>query len=135
MTTHSIINPPGLHNPVGYGYSHTVDIPAPAGLVLIGGQYGSDAEGAVVSDDFAEQVERAFTNLGTALAAAGLDYTHVTRLGTYIVDHDQDKLAALLAVVSRIWGDEPPAQTLLGVATLALPGMLFEVDAIAVRSA
>jgi enamine deaminase RidA (YjgF/YER057c/UK114 family) len=28
----------------------------------------------------------------------------------------------------------PPTQTLLGVAALALPEMLFEVDAVAVRS-
>ena len=36
-------------------------------------------------------------------------------------------------VVHRIWGDNPPTQTLLGVAALALPGMAFEVDAIALR--
>jgi enamine deaminase RidA (YjgF/YER057c/UK114 family) len=130
---HEIINPPGLHDPVPFGYSHTADIPAPAGLVLIGGQYGSDETGAVVSDSFAEQVERSFANLGTALAAAGLGHRDVVRLGTYIVGHDQAKLEALGAVIARIWGGRPPVQTLLGVATLALPGMLFEVDAIAVR--
>lgn len=32
------------------------------------------------------------------------------------------------------WGDQPPAQTLVGVAALALPDMLFEVEAIAVAA-
>jgi enamine deaminase RidA (YjgF/YER057c/UK114 family) len=130
--SHTITNPPALHNPVGYGYSHVAGVPA-GDLVLIGGQYGSGPDGTVTSSDFAEQVERSFANLGTALAAVGLDYEHVARLGTYIVDHDQAKLEALLRVISRIWGDRPPAQTLIGVAALALPDMLFEVDAIAAR--
>ncbi|UFR07665.1 hypothetical protein KBP30_38005 [Streptomyces sp. Go40/10] len=33
------------------------------------------------------------------------------------------------------FGDRLPARTLSGVASLALPGMLFEVDAVAVRPA
>ncbi|PSL57652.1 enamine deaminase RidA (YjgF/YER057c/UK114 family) [Saccharothrix carnea] len=128
---HTLTNPDALHDPTGYGYSH---LAATTGdLVFVAGQYGSDADGHVVSDDFAEQVGRAFANLGTALRAAGLDYRHVARLGTYVVGHDADRLAVLLEHVRRVWGDRPPAQTLLGVATLALPGMLFEVDAVAVR--
>lgn len=128
----TISNPPALHDPVGFGYSHVVSVPA-GDVVLIGGQYASGPDGTVTSADFAEQVERSFANLGTALAAVGLGYQHVARLGTYIVDHDHAKLEALLRVIKRIWGDQPPAQTLIGVAALALPGMLFEVDAIAAR--
>ncbi|MFE2873359.1 RidA family protein [Embleya sp. NPDC059259] len=117
---------------MAFGYSHIVEAPNPD-LVIIAGQYGSDPTGAVESADFAAQVERSFANLGTALAAAGLGFRDVARLGTYIVDHDHAKLEALLAVITRIWGDRPPAQTLLGVAALALLDMLFEVDATAVR--
>lgn len=131
-TSFTITNPSDLHNPVSYGYSHVVDVPAP-GLVFVAGQYASGPTGAVDSSDFAAQVELSFANLGAALAAAGLGFRDVVRLGTYIVDHDHAKLEALLAVITRIWGDKPPAQTLLGVATLALPDMLFEVDAVAVR--
>jgi enamine deaminase RidA (YjgF/YER057c/UK114 family) len=128
---HTLSNPDELHDPTGYGYSH---VAATSGdPVFIAGQYGSGPDGRVVSDDFADQVARSFANHGVALRAAGLDYRHVARLGTYVVDHDADRLAVLLEHVTRIWGDRPPAQTLLGVATLALPGMLFEVDAVAVR--
>lgn len=125
-------NPTELHNPTAYGYSHLSTLPE-AGLVFISGQYGSDQTGAVVSADFADQVEQAFANLGTALAEQGLSYRNVARLGTYIVEHDDGKLRTLLHTIAGIWGDHPPAQTLIGVAALALPDMDFEVDAIAVR--
>lgn len=92
--TRSIINPAGLHTPTGYGYSHIVS--APGEQVFIAGQYGSDESGHIVSDDFADQVERAFANLRTALAAAGLGPADVVRIGTYIVGHDQRKLEVLL---------------------------------------
>jgi enamine deaminase RidA (YjgF/YER057c/UK114 family) len=130
--TPTIVNPTGLHDPTGFGYSYTAS--APAGeMVFIAGQYGSDETGQTVTKDFAAQVEQSFANLGTALHALGLDYTHVVRLGTYVVDHDHHKLEALVAAVHRIWGDQPPTQTLVGVAALALPDMLFEVEAVATR--
>lgn len=53
--------------------------------------------------------------------------------GTSIVDHDLDKLEVLGKALHARFGDRLPAQTLSGVAALALPGMLFEVDAVAVR--
>ncbi|MET9067168.1 RidA family protein [Streptosporangium sandarakinum] len=127
--THTIINPETLHNPVGYGYSHIAR--ASGEMVFIAGQYASDGEGHVTSDDFADQVRRSFENMGTALAAAGLDYRHVVQIRTFIVDHDMAKLEILAKAVQEIWEDLPPTQTLIGVAALALPGMLFEVDAVA----
>ncbi len=78
-------------------------------------------------------MDRAFANLGIALRSAGLDYADVAQLRTHIVNHDLDKLAVLGKKIAEIWGDRPPTQTLTGVAALALPGMLFEVDATAVR--
>ncbi|MEU7748951.1 MULTISPECIES: RidA family protein [unclassified Nonomuraea] len=128
--THSIVNPSELHDPVAFGYSHVVR--APGGLVFIAGQYASDEQGHLTSPDFGEQVERSLTNLGTALAAIDLGFADVVQIRTHIVDHDADKLAVLLEHIGRIWGSHPPAQTLTGVAALALPGMLFEIDAIAV---
>ncbi|MFF0574104.1 RidA family protein [Streptosporangium saharense] len=127
---HTIINPASLHNPIGFGYSHIAR--ASGELVFVAGQYASDGQGQVVSEDFTEQVERSFANLGNALDAVGLDFSHVVQLRTHIVDHDLTKLEVLGKVIHGIWGDLPPTQTLTGVAALALPGMLFEVDAVAV---
>jgi enamine deaminase RidA (YjgF/YER057c/UK114 family) len=128
----AITNPAELHDPTGFGYSHVASVTGE--LVLIAGQYDSDANGHTTTDDFAGQVERAFANLGTALRSVGLDYSDVAQLRTFIVDHDLEKLEVIGARIAAVWGDTPPVQTLTGVAALALPGMRFEVDAVAVRS-
>ncbi|GAA1543033.1 RidA family protein [Actinomadura kijaniata] len=127
----TIVNPDGLHDPTPFGYGHVAV--ASGELVFVAGQYASDGDGGVAADDFAEQVRIAFGHLRTALAAVGLEYEHVVQLRTHIVDHDLDRLAVLGEAIAGIWGDRPPTQTLSGVARLALPGMLFEVDAVAVR--
>ncbi|WP_030672003.1 RidA family protein [Streptomyces sp. NRRL B-1347] len=127
----TITNPATLHDPTPFGYSHAAS--APGELVFIGGQYASDATGAPVPGDFAAQVELAFERLRSALEGVGLGFEHVVRLGTYIVDHDVDKLGDLGKTLHAHFGERLPAQTLSGVASLALPGMLFEVDAVAVR--
>lgn len=129
--SHTIVNPVGLHNSVGFGYSHIATVSGE--LVLIAGQYASDAGGDVPTDDFADQVDLSLANLGTALEAVGLTFEHVVQIRTFVVGHDLAKLEIIAERVGRIWGDRPPTQTLLGVAALALPGMRFEIDAIAAR--
>ncbi|WP_328952580.1 RidA family protein [Kitasatospora purpeofusca] len=130
---HAIVNPDGLHDPVPFGYSHTATVPAGTELVLIAGQYGSGPDGAVVSTDFTEQVKQTFRNIGTALAAHGLDLSHVVQLRTYVVNHDVSKLGPITGAVQEGWGTNPPTQTLIGVAGLATPDVLFEVEALAAR--
>jgi enamine deaminase RidA (YjgF/YER057c/UK114 family) len=131
--THTLVNPDGLHDPIPFGYSHTATIPAGTALVLVAGQYGSSTDGAVVSTDFTEQVQQAFRNLGIALAAHGLDLSHVVQLRTYVVNPDFDKLGAIAQAVQGGCGDNPPTQTVIGVASLATPDILFEVEAVAAR--
>lgn len=130
---HAIINPDGLHNPVPFGYSHTAIVPAGSSLVFVSGQYGSDPDGSVASPDFAEQVNQAFDNIGVAIASHGLDFADVVQLRTYVVNHDVTKLGPIAEAVGKRWGTKPPTQTLIGVASLATPDVLFEVDAIVAR--
>ena len=68
-----------------------------------------------------------------ALAAAGSQLRHVAKLTVLVVDHNEARLRVLAAAVERAWGDAPkPACTLIPVPRLALDGMLFEVEALAV---
>lgn len=104
----TIVNPAGLHDPVPFGYSHTATVPASAELVLVAGRYGSGPDGTVVSNDFAEQVRRAFHNLGVALGTHGLDLTDVVQLRTYVVGLDGGKLGAIAEAVRDARGTTPP---------------------------
>lgn len=130
---HNFVNPEGLHNPVPFGYSHTAAVPAGAELVFVSGQYGSGPDGTVVSPDFAGQVKQAFSNLGVALAAHGLELSDVVQLRTYVVSPDFEKLGIIGQAVAG-GGATPPTQTVIGVAGLAAPDILFEVEAVAAKS-
>jgi len=123
------INPRGLYNPAPNGYGHVCIVPPGATLVFIAGQGGEDENGSLDKDNFSAQVHQAFANLVTALTASGARPEHVVKLTTLVVDHSEDKLAILAAVLKSIWGDLAPTQTLIPVPRLALDGMLFEVDA------
>lgn len=134
MPAHTIINPDGLHDSVPFGYSHTAALPAGAELVLVSGQYASDAHGAVVSPEFGAQVTQVFDNLATALAAHGLELADVVQLRSYVVGIDFDRLGAIGREVAGRCGPLPPTQTVLGVAGLATPDIQVEIEAVAVRS-
>lgn len=125
-----VINPPTLYEPVGY--SHIVQTTG-GRIVTISGQVSIDADGTVVgAGDFAAQAEKSYENLGAALDAVGATPADLVRTTQYVIDLDAEKLGILREVRSRFFGDaEPATSTLLGVAALAGPGFLFEVDATA----
>src|ERR671916_42464 len=78
----------------------------------------------------AGQARQAFANVGRALRAAGAEPDQVARITIYVVDHRPEYLPVISAARIAVFGDHKPADTLLGVATLAEPGYLIEVDAI-----
>ena len=78
-------------------------------------------------------MRQAFRNLGVALAAHGLDLGHVVQLRTYVVAPDFEKLGIIGRAVGEGCGGTPPTQTVIGVAGLATPDILFEVEAVAAR--
>ena len=133
MTQLSFINPPGLYDPRPNGYSHVVVADAPARQIYIAGQGGENIDG-VLSEDFGTQVKQALGNLQTALNAAGAGLADVAKLTVLIVDHSEARLRIFGGALSVMWGDHPaPACTLIPVPRLALDGMLFEIEATAIR--
>ena len=127
----TIVNPAGLYDPAPYGYSHAVVAEGGTRMAYLAGQGGEDRNGAL-SPTFADQVRQAYANLRTALDAVGAGPHQVTRITTYVVGYDPSMLDVMTQNVREMFGDALPAQTLVPVQRLALDGMLFEVDAIAV---
>ncbi|MDF3838664.1 RidA family protein [Cupriavidus basilensis] len=131
----TMLNPLGLYDPSANGYSHVAMIAPGAGLVCVAGQGGERADGSL-PDSFEGQVRQALDNLRVALAAAGSQVRLVAKLTVLVVDHSEARLRVLAAEVERAWGDAPkPACTLIPVPRLALDGMLFEVEALALAEA
>lgn len=124
------LNPPSLvSNPA---YSHAVSVTGGT-TVYVAGQVAMDADGNIVGDDFEAQAVKAYENLKAALSAAGAGPEDIVMTRVYVVDHDDEKLAALRKARTEVLAIEtPPASTLLGVAALAMPGLMIEVDAVAV---
>jgi enamine deaminase RidA (YjgF/YER057c/UK114 family) len=123
------INPRAIHEP--RGYTHVVRASG-AATVYVSGQVGIRPDGSI-AEGLAAQAIVAFENLGAALAAAGASPRDVAKTTTYVVGYSVDDRAAFIEARSRVFGDDqPPASTLLGVAALARPDLLIEVEAIAV---
>lgn len=125
------INPAGLYDPRPNAYSHLAVFPAGWRMILPAGQGGENEEGALPAD-FASQLRQALDNTGTVLAAAGATMADVAKFILLIVDHGPDKFEIIRREFDRVWGERKPAWTLIPVPTLALEGMLVEIDVVAV---
>jgi reactive intermediate/imine deaminase len=102
-------------------------------LIYVSGQVAYDANGNLVGEgDIKAQTRQVFDNIKAVLAAAGAGLGDVIKINTYITD--QSKFMDMLAVRSEIFGNNPPASTAVVVAGLAFPGLLIEVEAIAIKS-
>jgi enamine deaminase RidA (YjgF/YER057c/UK114 family) len=121
-------NPPELFDAGPLGMSQAVS--ATGRLVVVSGQVALDGNGALVGrGDFEAQAVQVFENLAVALASAGATFGDVVRLGSYLTD--MSNLGVLRDVRLRYLTEPYPAATAVS-ATLAMPDLLIEVDAIAV---
>jgi 2-iminobutanoate/2-iminopropanoate deaminase len=123
MITH--VNPETLHKNPAFSQA-TI---APAGRTLyIGGQNGTDSDGAITGDA-AEQTKQALRNVLAILDEVGATQADVVKLNIYL-DQSVDVEAGFAASV-EVWGMNPTAITVLKVASLGRPEALVELDAIA----
>lgn len=132
--TVTLVNPDGLPKPDVY---RQLSIASGSKLVFLAGQVARDAEGRPVGEgDLAAQVEQAYLNVGTALAAAGGSFDDVAKLTIYVVDWTPDKMPALAdgagRAAAKLGIDPVKPITLLGIAALGEPDLLVEVEATAV---
>ncbi|PTS76622.1 RidA family protein [Sphingomonas sp. HMWF008] len=131
--TNTKINPASLYDSLAFGFSHAA-LQEGGRTLHLAGQVAWDKDAATVgAGDLAAQTRQALANLSAVLAEVGATPANIVRLRTYVVDHTPDKLGVVLGEVGAFYGDATPApNTFLGVAALALPDFLVEIEATAV---
>ncbi|MGI9579826.1 RidA family protein [Chryseobacterium sp. RRHN12] len=129
-----LINPAELFNPAPYGFSHSISVKSPSRMCFISGQSGGVGENHVLADDFKTQVQDALKNLQIVLQSHSMTFDDIVKITLLIVGHNQEKLEIWAEEAGKVWKSTLlPTSTLIPVSQLALPGMLFEIDAIAVE--
>lgn len=118
---------------LNFGYSQGQVIEGSGRQLIIAGQTAVDDQGAPQHPgDMRAQIGLALDNLEAVLAAAEMDLGNISRLGIYATDVDEAlKNFDLLGMRFGPSGNAPP-MTLLGVTRLALPPLMFEIEATAV---
>lgn len=117
---------------VQIGYNQAEIIEQPTRQLICAGQCSVDEQGNPQHQhDLRGQITLALDNLQTVLEEADMTMANLIRLTVYTTDVDQtlqnfDALAARLAAA----GVAPP-MTLLGVTRLAIPTLMFEIEATA----
>ncbi len=114
-----------------YGFSQGWRVDGGQTVIFVSGQASISAEGVVLhADDFEAQVRLTFENLQTVLQEAGATLENVVKLGAFFTDIQ--RLPVYGAVQAEFFSGPMPAQTAIEVSSLALPGMMIEVEAYAV---
>ena len=126
-----VVNPWSWQDQFGFVQANVV---ADGGRVAYcAGQTSVDADGHPVHEgDMAAQIQQAFANLETVLGGSRMTLADVVRLNYYVTNVEAffaagETLGSLLANAGC-----RPASTLLGVAGLAFPELLIELEATAV---
>lgn len=98
--------------------------------LICAGQTAVDAEGHPQHPgDMRSQITLALDNMDAVLNTAGMSLANITRLKIYTTDVDA-ALQNLDVVGARIGAaDIAPPMTLLGVARLAVPALMIEIEA------
>jgi enamine deaminase RidA (YjgF/YER057c/UK114 family) len=123
-------SPPDLHP--APGFSH-VAIATGTTVVHLAGQVALDRQfGVVGGDDLGEQTKAAMRNVEAALRSAGVGWDDVVRRTIYTL-HPTEYETITAAIDEVTGGADHPAQTIVGVTGLAVPGLLIEIECTAVR--
>jgi enamine deaminase RidA (YjgF/YER057c/UK114 family) len=118
-----------------YGFSQAIEVKSGGRVLYCAGQTSTDAAGKLMhAGDMKGQINLALDNLEVVLEKAGMSLSNVVRLD-YLTSNVDMLLESYGTLVGRLTkAGCQPASTLLGVARLAFPDMLIEIEATAVAA-
>jgi 2-iminobutanoate/2-iminopropanoate deaminase len=123
------LNPPTLLDPTPFGYKH-ITLNTETGVAYVAGQVAFSLEGAIVGNTLERQLVLVLVlveqNLRFALGALEAGVEDILRMNTFIKNFQQTPdLATLEPFLFRMGS---PVNAVLGVPSLALDGLLVEVQ-------
>ena len=114
-----------------FGYSQAWRVDHAQSVVFLAGQVPLGSDGQLVGEgDFAAQCRQVFENLQTVLDQAGATFENVVKVTVYLPDITN--LPEYRRVKSEFVTGKQPASTAVEVKGLAFPGLMVEVEAVAV---
>lgn len=112
-------------------YSHGVEVPPNARLLVCSGQLGVTSDDQIPEGAEA-QTDLIFQNIAEILASAAMDLSHIVRINAY-VSH-RDHLAGYMRARDTYVSEPPPASTLMIVSGFAREEFVVEIEVLAARS-
>jgi enamine deaminase RidA (YjgF/YER057c/UK114 family) len=127
------INPPSVFRSLDHGFPQAVATSGKRTL-YVSGQTAWDARRQLVGgSDLGAQARQAFQNLRAVLEAAGATLSDVVSLRIYVVNYKPENAEEIGSAFREFFASAAaPATTWVGVAALADPDFLIEVEAVAV---
>jgi enamine deaminase RidA (YjgF/YER057c/UK114 family) len=117
-----------------YGFVQGHEVARAERVLYCAGQTSVDETGAPLHEgDMGAQVDQALDNVEAVLREAGFTLADVVRLNYYVTDVDAFIEAGHAHAGRLEQAGCRPASTLLGVARLAFPSLLVEIEATAAR--
>ena len=120
------------------GYKWDDNLPMSQGIqigdtVYTAGQVALDPDGNVVgAGDMKAQTRQVMENLKTVLEAAGSSLEEVVKIVVYVTD--MNRMAEVQEVRREYFSNSRPDSTGVEITALAFPGLMVEIEAIAVKS-
>ncbi|MEM7544291.1 MAG: RidA family protein [Pseudomonadota bacterium] len=117
---------------LNFGYNQGEIIEGASRQLICAGQTAVDGDGNPQHPgDMRAQIDLALNNLEAVLVAADMDFSNVTKLGVFATDVDEAMKNFDLFGMRFGPVQSAPPMTLLGVARLAMPSLMFEIEATA----
>lgn len=124
------INPKELFDSSVSGYSQAV-IDTETGLLFISGQVDWNHQYEIVEKSVEGQTRRALNNLKIVLENAGSSIGQLLHIRVYVRGELGEYMNIIAPIFSEFVGESRPALTGIGVASLASPETLVEIEAVA----
>jgi enamine deaminase RidA (YjgF/YER057c/UK114 family) len=123
-----LVNPPELHP--APGFSH-IALAHGTKLVHFAGQLGIGPDFSLLAEDLHGQTVAAMRNLETAMGAVDVGWDDIVRRTIYTTQPTEYETITR-AIDEVTGGADHPAQTIVGITGLAVPGCLIEIECTAV---